>query len=112
MSEYSDEVAKLVDWELNYYRKLDREEYFKEELAQLDECHMMVKQHLQDITDKISKITDADLLNSTPKSLKALRVDLAAWKSLQLTGRPSPADYVKKIDKILLEHTDGYVIPE
>ena len=107
MSEYSDEVANLVDWELNYYRKLDREEYFKEELAQLDECHMMVKQHLQDITDKISKITDADLLNSTPKSLKALRVDLAAWKNLQLTGRPSPADYVKKIDKILLEHAEN-----
>lgn len=113
MSEYSEQVAELVDWELNYYQKIDRDEYFIEELNKLDECHQMVMQHLQEITDKIKGITDEMLLSSTPKSLKAFREDLAAWKNFGLTKEPvKPADFVKKIDKILLEHCENYTIPK
>lgn len=111
MSEYSKLVAELVDWK-EYYEKIDREEYFKEELKKLDECNQMFRKHLHEVTDKIKPLTDEMLLSATPKSLKALREDLAAWKNWGLKGEPRPADYVKKIDKILLEHTEGYVIPK
>lgn len=111
MSEYSEYVAELVDWK-EYYEKIDKEEYFKEELKQLKESNQIFLEKLREVTAQIKTFTDEVLLSATPKSLKALREDLAAWKNWGLKGEPSPADYVKKIDKILLEHTEGYVIPE
>lgn len=111
MSEYSKLVEELVDWK-KYYMSIDREEYFQEELDKLDECNEIFRKHLREVIDSIKPITDEMLLNATPKSLKALREDLAPWKEWGFDGETRPAHIVKKIDEILSKHTKGYVKPE